>query len=608
MSGFFTSSDKIKVGQTSVSVPSENGLDYKPGGRIDLFIPPTSKFIDLSQTKLQFSVSLTGVGTSASQNLMRLQLDAATGAHSLIRSVRVFSGRKTALLEEIEGYDVLTALRFDYETNENLKNKRALTCGSTSYDPACRGTDGSNKTLQGNCVSNPYFEKFGSQAVPNPTETNYDSEPLDEVKCELSLNTGLFRNEAVFPALLTDGLFIEILLQDKNRVFRSLDSTNVNRSCRMNPVFHSVNGSDNGSRVANGSMKAGDKPTTFFFTRENNQTSVQNCPFVVGERINLATHTLATGAVKQQMLGTAPVEITRIEQIQGGAATAFGTTKTKITTTAPTGVNASAGDGINSNASDKSWFYSVPFGEGTDIVTTAADYTVSDVEMIVAQIQVPDGYEQSMIGMMKEGGTINYDYRSFTNYRYSQLSGDNYANIRLPLIESRATSILCIPTDASNYKIGEILSASGTYQYNVPENTAEESFAERSCRPGITGIADLIQSYQLIYDGKLNPSRRVSTSRISARNSISQQWLIEAEKALAMADIEPLSFLQFQENFFIGRALALGKNAVYDARGKDFNLQVDYSQGGQTKDKLWQNFVAHIRRLEIKNGGVSVQV
>ena len=50
MSGFFTSSDKIKVGQTSVAVPAENGLDYKPGGRIDLFIPPTSKFIDLSQT------------------------------------------------------------------------------------------------------------------------------------------------------------------------------------------------------------------------------------------------------------------------------------------------------------------------------------------------------------------------------------------------------------------------------------------------------------------------------------------------------------------------------------------------------------------------------
>ena len=46
MSSFFVSSDKIKVGQTDVSIPSENGLNYRPGGRIELYIPPTSKFID----------------------------------------------------------------------------------------------------------------------------------------------------------------------------------------------------------------------------------------------------------------------------------------------------------------------------------------------------------------------------------------------------------------------------------------------------------------------------------------------------------------------------------------------------------------------------------
>ena len=58
MSGFFTSSDKIKVGQTEVSVPSENGLNYNAGGRIELYIPPTSKFVDLSQSKLKMDVQL----------------------------------------------------------------------------------------------------------------------------------------------------------------------------------------------------------------------------------------------------------------------------------------------------------------------------------------------------------------------------------------------------------------------------------------------------------------------------------------------------------------------------------------------------------------------
>ena len=102
----------------------------------------------------------------------------------------------------------------------------------------------------------------------------------------------------------------------------------------------------------------------------------------------------------------------------------------------------------------------------------------------------------------------------------------------------------------------------------------------------------------------------MDVSKISSRTSISQQWVIEAEKSLAMANIEPLSFLKFQENFFIGRALALGRNAVYDARGKDFSLQVEYTKSGSppTKAHLWNNFVSHVRRLEIKNGSLQVMV
>ena len=94
-----------------------------------------------------------------------------------------------------------------------------------------------------------------------------------------------------------------------------------------------------------------------------------------------------------------------------------------------------------------------------------------------------------------------------------------------------------------------------------------------------------------------------------SKTSISQQWAIEAEKALAMSDIEPLSFMAFQSNFFIGRALALGKNAVYDARGKDFMLQVEYTGDNvQTKNKLWNNYVSHLRRLVIKSGSLHVQL
>lgn len=588
MSTFFTSSEKIQVGQTDVSVPSENGLNYKSGGKIDLYIPPTSKFVDLSQSRFKFNVSFALPTESATSGLMRVQLDAETGLHSLIRSIRIFTGRKTALLEEIEGYDILTALRFDYETNDNLRKKRALTEGTTTYDPACRGTLGTHKTELGNCVSNQYFSTIvGDSPTLDASFTTADDNELKTVKGELHLNTGLFRNEAVFPALLTDGLFIEILLQDKKKVFRKLDSVNEFRKLRLNPMFHSINGSDNGS-ATNGSFENGDTTTSFFVTRDNNQTSTNVFPFVVGQKFSLASY---TGAVVNGSVGT----ITQIEQ---DTSASLGTSKTKITCTE---ITSDLGFTVGGSNASRVFMVDKTPDEAT---TYDVDYTISDVELIVKQIEVPDGYEASMMNMMKEGGTINYDYRSFTNYRYSQLSGDNVANIRLPLIESRATSILCIPTDASNYSSKQLLSGSTAYVVN------EDAFdvINRSARSGLVGISDNLQEYQFIYDGKINPSRKVDVSKISAKNSISQQWCIESEKALAMADIEPLSFRQFQENFFIGRALALGKNAVYDARGKDFNLQVEYTGSNQTKSKLWNNYVSHLRRLVIKNGGVDVMV
>ena len=583
MSSFFASSDKIKVGQTSVSVPAENGLDYRPGGKIDIYIPPTSKFVDLSQSKLKFSVSL--ALPAGDNNKMRLQLDPKTGLHSLIRSIRVFSGRKTVLLEEIEGYDILTALRFDYETNDNLRSKRALTEGAVQYDPACRSTLGSLKTVGGNCLSNPYFAKVSSV---NPTiNTSFASSDPDYdfhvAKGELHLNTGLFRNEAVFPALLTDGLFVEILLQDAKKVFRGLDSVNRNTRLHLNPRVHSINGSDLGSASwANAAVT-----NKIYLTRDNNQTSTQVCPFVVGQKITVVsdTNTLTVNG----SIGT-------ISQISQETGVTVGTSKTLLTLSAS--ITNTTGTDINSASNT---FFVV-----SDTVESESSYdptyTLSDVEMLVEQIEVPQGYEASMMGMMREGGTMNYDYRTFTNYRFSQLAGDNVANIRLPLIESRATSILCVPTDATSYSARQMISCSDTYVEFV--DSLDKT--THSSRSGLVGICDNLQDYQFIYDGKINPSRKVDTSKIASKDSISQQWCIEAEKALAMADIEPLSFMAFQENFFIGRALTLGKNAVYDARGKDFNLQVEYTGTAQTKSKLWNNYVAHLRRLEIKNGGLSL--
>ena len=84
--------------------------------------------------------------------------------------------------------------------------------------------------------------------------------------------------------------------------------------------------------------------------------------------------------------------------------------------------------------------------------------------------------------------------------------------------------------------------------------------------------------------------------------------MIELDKALSQAGITGHSMARFNSNFVIGRALALG-DAVYDAIGKDFSLQVNYQETtAPTKAKLWCNYVAHIRRIQVRFGNVSVIV
>ena len=115
-------------------------------------------------------------------------------------------------------------------------------------------------------------------------------------------------------------------------------------------------------------------------------------------------------------------------------------------------------------------------------------------------------------------------------------------------------------------------------------------------------VYDLVGGWDLLNE---------SLSRISVVGQhapLNQQVLIEQEKALHQAGIDPLSFEAYKRNFFVGRALSL-QNGVYDARGKDFNLQVEYQETtAPTKQKLWNCWVAHLRRIVVKGENIALEV
>lgn len=146
------------------------------------------------------------------------------------------------------------------------------------------------------------------------------------------------------------------------------------------------------------------------------------------------------------------------------------------------------------------------------------------------------------------------------------------------------------------------VSCTGTY--NVGGDNADKTM-NQSCA-GIRGMSDNITNYQFLYDGRLQPSRPVRCSKTSSKVSIDQQPLIETTKALVQSDISAKSLHAFNSNWLVSRALALNKG-VYDTRNKDFNIQVNYEGTTPTKNKLWNNFVFHLRRINIRGDSVMVE-
>ena len=588
MDNFWTAEDKIPISQKRVSVPSQNGLEYSGGQRVVIEVPPTIQFIQPRESYLTFDVKI-NVPASVTDKSW-LQLDEVLGAQSLISQIQVYSGGAgKILLEEIQGYNILTNVKYMYETNDVIRHKRSLTEGSTAHSVENRSTCGTSESHKNVLKKNPYF-------TLQHTETVSDDDFV-KVKVLLPLNTGLFSSSKVLPVMLMEGLVLDIILEDTKKVIRKLDTSMSQIRLGNCPVFHSING----STTAPAPLVSGTGSTTVYVTNDNSVDAVDKLPFGVGDMIGFTaldgTHYNASGTLRTiasvALSGDGLVEIT----FDG----VYDTDADVPAITANAGFTAAR---FSNTTAVHHLLTNTGGATGSLQSLAGVTYTISDVEMRLQQLEMPQGYVSKMMSMMKEGGSMNYDFMSFTNYKYSQLSSDIVANIRLPISMSRCKAILAIPTDATTYSIDQNANANTTYEiYN--EDGVTTDVVVKSDKSSLVGISDGLKEFQWFYDGKLNPSRKISCEKTSTGQSISQQHLIELEKSLVQSGITPYSFRAFRDNFVVGRALSL-HNGIYDARGRDFNLQVEY--GTQTKNKLWNCFVSHIRRIVFSGSGISLSV
>ncbi len=612
---FWIAEDKVPIEQTQTAISATNGLNYSPGQVIHIDVPPTTKYFKPSDCFLQFDCKIET--PNEGNNKTRLQLDAEIGAQSLIRNLRIYTSPESGgtLLEEIQDYNAMVAIKYSYDTDDSKKALRAISGeGITINKPETKGTQGSNRSSCADITTNPFFKtsRFDddetSASDTNKIDTTFTNASRMTAKCCLPIHSGIFDSERVWPNVLT-GLRIEIELEEADVVVRQLESVLLNNKFRLNPIFDSVNGS-----ITAGKSDLGQNGSTqsIFLAPDNSQKFPYQCPFVVGEYINLASNNGTVYASWNTSDADAFEEYPRIAKIEFDENASGGDGLVKLTFDKPMEQIAAhtfshVNEASHPNGGVHLFSVSVSPLSGCQVAagyTFAASYEISNVELIVQELDIGKTEENRMMSQMKEGGVMVMDILSVQNYKYSQLKSDIVANIRLPLDFSRARSIVCLPTDSNSYNLAKRLTADDTYQVLANDSCDVRSF---STRTGLVGISDHLTNYQFLYDGRLQPSRQVPCSKISSKKSIDAQPLIETEKALVQADIPVKSFASFNENFVIARALSLN-SGVYDCRGRDFNLQVNYQGSAPTKNKLWKNFVWHLRRISIKGDSVSVEM
>ena len=609
MSSFWRNDDKIKVSQTQVSVPSTNGRSYtgtagQSGRRIDFEIPPTVKFMDGKNSYLQFDIK---IGIPATLTPTRLHLDPFIGGQAVVKNLRIRSSQGI-LLEEISDYNAKVQMQYSYNQDDSMRAMRAMKEGSLVTNVESRGTLGTSVSNNIDIETNPYYKPVGT--VPAGRDWG-NADDFLTAKVSLPIHCGLFAESSkVFPNMLVGGLHVEVDIEDPARFVKQLDSVNRHRRMKQNPIFHGVDVAGGALTINNATNR-----TEIFLGLQNNMMRVENCPFVKGERIGICSATNPRSECALTLTASGGQGYPKIENIE-----LDGSGKIKIT--CEQFQNSDSGTGVSATSNNFILFSAAidtdrrENDDATAVLvaaTTSYPITteVSNAEIVVQQVGVDPRYEAGMMKRMRDGGTIEIDIPSVTNYKHSLLSSNRNATINLAVSNTRAKSMIIMPTCARTLSVADLMAgAKDAYE----EETTDMDGRLHSIRSGQVGIIDHLTSYQMVVDDKLVPSRPIVVSKINKGESIAAQPLIELEKALNQAGIVPRSFTDYNRNFLIGRAYALN-DGVANLNNKSNQLQLLYNETNAagadrppSRDKLLFCFLFHIRRISIKGESVTVSL
>ncbi len=601
MSSYWNSENVVQIGETQVSIPCDLGQSFEVGSvsrKVSFEIPRSVKFISGKDCYLEMNVKINNpraIAGALTTGESRLQWDPA-GCGMMVQNIRIYDESRGTLIEEVNEYNQVLALKYDYDTDNSLRQIRQLEEGGTAHNTFNAGTRGNSKSEMADTATNPWFK-----AYTNTNQVNEFSEVQNNtVKACVPLYCGVFQGH-IFPNMLT-GMYVELDLAPAPRMVHQLDSVVKTRRKTLNPLFYGAIATDD-VVVANWDAGNASDFKAILLDFANNITSIRSCPFVVGEKINFSSAVDAAGQDANLQTSAAagayhPIVITEIK-IDGANGNRVRLEFSENM------INAAAGGGrgVDINRATPMAVHSVSVSEAAAYAPT---YTVSDLDLVVHQVDMDERYESGMLQKAREGSAIEFDIKSMTNYKNSITSSETQTTFLIHAQNHKAKSIVIIPTDSSVYTNQQRVSSTGTYE--VTRDSMDTVL--NSARSGIAGINDYLSTYQFQLNGKLVPSRPVSTRKIASRSSIDAFPLFELDKGLDNAGITPHSYVKFMDNFVIARGFAVNSGCL-DLRGQDLSVILDYGETlpatvASRKNKMYNTFVFHLRRVRIRGGSVEI--
>lgn len=536
-----------------ISVKPEAQVNYNPKTQNQLrwLLPQYLGFIDPRSTYMKYKIQMSGRGHT--------KPDWRAGVHSIWRDVRIQDGTGSAELEMIQDYNVLTANWWNWTNNESIDNKRDM------FEGRSRNTDIDNQLFYG---ASPDWTTGGLKG--NTFEKKF-------VEVQQPIYSGILGGDRVFPVSATKGLRVQMTLDDLRRslVFNDTLGIKSDLNAGFVELKNALNVGDNAKTAIDSDARVQIHQPEDSSTGDGvyrNAKPYNNNPFDIGDAIYVADF---DGANEEQ-LGI----------ILGFTLDGDGDLEISYCPNRPITV------GLTSAHIAKSRIYikaneRINGGVATDVPVASINafavpisYELSDIEMLILQVQPPEGYVNAMMSQVNSSSGLSIDFRSWTLYRFNLNTINGLTNQLIPANQQRAYSILSVPLAIN--------------KQNVLDANASS----------LVGVADNAQNYQYVFRGNLIPDRPVKTERFSqAIPTPNALALVETEKALVNCNYGVRNLQNSQNRFLVARAFSK-YNQVFDLSAGDLALRVEYE--GATQEKLYEHFVQYIRRITIGANGTQV--